>query len=68
AHDAALLIARLRRQVATAPDVRGALRAALAQAKLDDGACGPAVMGSDGELTREPLVLEVVGDQLVIAH
>ena len=65
-HDAAALIARVRAEVANAPDVRGALRAALARAKLDDGACGPAAMGLDGELAREPAVLEVQGDQLLL--
>jgi hypothetical protein len=39
----------------------------MAQAKLDDGACGPAQMGSDGELQRTPSVLEVSGDQLILA-
>ena len=66
-YDAATLIARARNDAASAVDVRGALRANLAHGKLDDGACGPAAMGSDGELVREPAVLEVVGDQLVLA-
>jgi ABC-type branched-subunit amino acid transport system substrate-binding protein len=63
-HDAATLIAKVRQEVGNAADIRGALRAALARAKLDDGACGPATMGPDGELAREPAVLEVQGDQL----
>jgi hypothetical protein len=48
-----------------AEDPREAMRAALARARLDDGACGPAAMGPDGELAREPSVLEVQGDQLI---
>ena len=66
AHDAAAVIARARADASGAPDVRGAVRAALARAKLDDGACGPAAMGSDGELAREPVILEVQGDQLML--
>jgi ABC-type branched-subunit amino acid transport system substrate-binding protein len=62
--DAATLIAKLRADVANAADVRGALRQALARGKLDDGACGPASIGPDGELVREVSVLEVQGDQL----
>lgn len=66
AHDAALLLARTRAALpATAGDPREHLRAALARASLDDGACGPAAIGGDGELRREPAVLEVQGDQLV---
>jgi hypothetical protein len=66
AHDAAAVIARARKDASTAAEVRGALRAGLAHARLDDGACGPATMGADGELAREPVVLEVQGDQLVV--
>jgi ABC-type branched-subunit amino acid transport system substrate-binding protein len=65
-HDAATLIAQVRKAVANTPDVRGALRSGLARGKLDDGACGPAAMGADGELAREPAVLEVQGDQLLL--
>ncbi len=65
-YDAATLVAVARKAAATASDVRGALRAALAHGKLDDGACGPATMGSDGELAREPAVLEVQGEVLVL--
>lgn len=74
AHDAAAIIAAARASAASAArtgahdgDPRAALRAALARAKLDDGACGPAVMGADGELVREPAVLEVQGEQLILA-
>jgi ABC-type branched-subunit amino acid transport system substrate-binding protein len=80
AHDAAALVARARRDAAVpsraaalrapdlrAPDLRAAMRGALARARLDDGACGPAAMGPDGELAREPVVLEVSGDQLILA-
>jgi len=31
------------------------------------GACGPAAMDVDGELARSPAVLEVQGDDLVVA-
>lgn len=68
AYDAATLIAAARATVAaTAADPRGALRAALARASLPDGACGPAAMGPDGELARVPTVLEVQGDELIVA-
>ncbi len=72
AHDAAALVARARAAAAPAAsrpasDARGVMRAALARARLDDGACGPAAMGPDGELAREPIVLEVSGDQLILA-
>jgi ABC-type branched-subunit amino acid transport system substrate-binding protein len=67
AHDAAWLVARVRREIANSPEPRAAFRAALARAKLDDGACGPAAMGADGELQRTPAVLEVSGDQLIVA-
>lgn len=66
-HDAALLIAAARSQLAGLPDPRAGLRAALARARLDDGACGPAQMGRDGELERSAVVLEVDGDTLVLA-
>jgi len=69
-HDAAALIAQARAAAApagrAAGDPRGALRAALARARQGDGACGPAAMGPDGELLREPAVLEVSGDQLIL--
>jgi branched-chain amino acid transport system substrate-binding protein len=67
AHDAALVIANARREAASSSDPRAALRAALSRAKLDDGACGPATMAADGELAREPIVLEVQGDQFLVA-
>ncbi|MBA3458031.1 MAG: penicillin-binding protein activator [Deltaproteobacteria bacterium] len=67
AHDAAMLVGRARRDAGAAKDPRAALRAAIARAKLDDGACGPAAMDTDGELAREPNVLEVQGDQLIVA-
>lgn len=66
-HDAAMLFARARREVrAGAPDPRSAFRTALARAKLDDAACGPAAIGADGELQRVPAILEVSGDRLVL--
>lgn len=65
AHDAALVVAAARKDAASAPDPRAALRERIARAKLDDGACGPAAMDVDGELHREPRVLEVAGEQLI---
>jgi ABC-type branched-subunit amino acid transport system substrate-binding protein len=67
AHDAALLVAAARKEAASAVDPRGALRERIARAKIDDGACGPASMDVDGELHREPNVLEVAGDQFISA-
>jgi ABC-type branched-subunit amino acid transport system substrate-binding protein len=64
ARDAAALLAQVRGQVASAAEPRLAFRHALARARLDDGACGPAAMAGDGELSREPAILEVQGDQL----
>jgi len=72
AFDAAALIAAARAEAVTgtvtgAPaHARRALRAALAHAKLADGACGAAAIGADGELARVPSVLEVQGDDLVL--
>ena len=66
-HDAAIVMANARREAASSSDPRNALRGVLARAKLDDGACGPAAMGPDGELAREPVVLEVQGDQFLVA-
>ncbi len=63
-YDAAAMIAKARAEAARSSDVRGALRAALARGTLDDGACGPAAIGADGEIQREAAVLEVVGEQL----
>jgi ABC-type branched-subunit amino acid transport system substrate-binding protein len=67
AHDAALLVVKARRSVATATDPRAAFQSALARGKLDDGACGPAAMDVDAELVRTPSVLEVQGDELILA-
>jgi ABC-type branched-subunit amino acid transport system substrate-binding protein len=80
AHDAAALVAGARAEAApaiasgsgstpagtTGPDPRAALRAALAHAKLADGACGAASIGADGEVFRTPSVLEVQGDDLIL--
>jgi ABC-type branched-subunit amino acid transport system substrate-binding protein len=65
--DAAALVAAARAAVAGSAGTgsRAALRAALAHARLDDGACGPAAIGPDGELERTPSVLEVQGDALI---
>ncbi|MGE0546725.1 MAG: penicillin-binding protein activator [Kofleriaceae bacterium] len=65
AYDAATLMTGARHHAAQSPHPRAALRAALARAAIDDGACGPAAIASDGELTRELTVLEVEGDQLL---
>jgi ABC-type branched-subunit amino acid transport system substrate-binding protein len=68
ARDAAALIAAARAEAAgTRAPTRAALRAALAHARLDDGACGPAAIASDGEIERTPSVLEVQGDALILA-
>ncbi len=70
AHDAALLVGDARQRAAASPaggrDMRSALRAELARGVLDDGACGPAAIDVTGELAREPSVLEVQNDQLIV--
>jgi len=66
-YDAAAIVAAARAVAeASAGDPRAALRAALAHARLADGACGPAAIGPDGELARTPSVLEVQGDELIL--
>jgi len=69
AYDAAQVIAKARAEASAAGgrEPRAALRDALAHVRLDDGACGPAAMQPDGELGRSPSVLEVQGDQLIVA-
>ena len=68
AFDAAALVVQVRATLGTSsPDPRAAFRTALSRARLDDGACGPAAMDVDGELGRTPTVLEVQGDELLIA-
>ncbi len=67
AYDAATVVANARAAAARAKEPDIALRAELARAKLDDGACGAAAMSAAGELEREPIVLEVQGDQLILA-
>jgi ABC-type branched-subunit amino acid transport system substrate-binding protein len=67
AFDAAALVATARATAAGARDPRAALRDTLARGKLDDGACGPAAVGADGELARTPSILEVSGDELIVA-
>ncbi len=67
AFDAALMVVKARAAAASSPDARGAFKSALARGKLDDGACGAAAMDVDGELVRELAVLEVQGDELVMA-
>jgi ABC-type branched-subunit amino acid transport system substrate-binding protein len=63
AFDAATLVAEARKSSTT----RAAMRAAIARAKLDDGACGAAKMDVDGELYRSFVTLEVQGDELIVA-
>ncbi|MEZ4359511.1 MAG: penicillin-binding protein activator [Kofleriaceae bacterium] len=46
---------------------RGAVRAALARAAREDGACGPLSLGPDGEVVREPAALLIEGEDLVIS-
>lgn len=67
AHDAALYMFGARKLAASATDPRAALRNALARGKLDDGACGASAIDGDGEVARPATVLEVSGDQLVVA-
>ena len=67
AYDAATIVANARHAVGNAPDPRTALARELAHARLDDGACGPAVIGADGELARDATTLEVQGDELIMA-
>lgn len=64
AHDAAQLVAQVRKEISQT-EPRASFRALFAKAKLDDGACGPAAIGADGELAREAVLLEVSGDQLI---
>ena len=67
--DAAAIMAAARDQAIAGGTAmpRAALRAALARARFDDGACGPAAIGPDGELARTPSVLEVQGEELILA-
>jgi ABC-type branched-subunit amino acid transport system substrate-binding protein len=67
AFDAATLVAAARDAIGGAADPRAAMRSALSRARLADGACGSAAMDVDGELARTPAVLDVQGDELVIA-
>jgi ABC-type branched-subunit amino acid transport system substrate-binding protein len=67
ASDAAALFAHARAQAAASKDPRAVLRATLAGARADDGACGPAAIDASGELVRTPTVLEVQGDELIVA-
>jgi ABC-type branched-subunit amino acid transport system substrate-binding protein len=68
AFDAATLMTKARATLSpSTPDPRAALRLALSRVRIDDGACGPAAMDTYGEIARTPAVLEVEGDQLVVA-
>lgn len=64
AHDAWLLVERARASAAGAPSPRAAWSAALAGARLDDGACAPAAI-VDGALVREPALLGVDAGEIV---
>ncbi len=66
-HDAARIVFAARKLAANAADPRAAFRTALARAKLDDGACGASTIGPDGEIQRAATVLEVSGDELIVA-
>lgn len=67
--DAATLAAAARETVpGQSADARESYRLALASARIDDGACGPATIGRDGEIVRESLMLEVVGDELELVE
>jgi ABC-type branched-subunit amino acid transport system substrate-binding protein len=46
---------------------RAGVRAALAQLRLEEGACGGLAIGGDGEVQRETAVLQVDGEDLVLA-
>ncbi len=66
-HDAAAMLAAARTAAAASSEPRRALRIALAHARLEDGVCGPAAIGPSGELERTPTILEVQGDELILA-
>lgn len=68
AHDAAAWISR----AVTAARLAGrghraGVAAAMAQTRLSEGACGPLSIGADGEVVREPAVLQVDGEDFVLA-
>jgi ABC-type branched-subunit amino acid transport system substrate-binding protein len=67
AYDAATLIAAARLAASHDGDVRRALLTAIAHARLDDGACGAAAIGADGEIERDAAVMQVEGDDLINA-
>lgn len=69
AHDAARLVLEARAGSAAGDPAtaRERVRAAIARAKLDDGACPAAVMALDGELSREVVTVIVEGGELVLS-
>jgi ABC-type branched-subunit amino acid transport system substrate-binding protein len=67
AYDAAALVAAARAAAADSSDPRAAFRTALAHAQLPDGACGAAVIDPSGEVARTSSVLQVQGDELIVA-
>lgn len=71
AFDAALLVLQAREQAAaggqrTGPGLRQAFARALAGARLDAGACGPAQMGPSGTIVREAVLLRIDTDSFVL--
>ncbi len=70
AHDAWRLLAAARTAAAArarpGDDLRAALVTALRRATLDDGACGAARVGADGQLEREPVLLGVDAGEIVV--
>jgi hypothetical protein len=71
AHDAVRLVLLARDRAGLAA-VSGrarwaALTRALVGTRLDDGACGPALIDATGEVLRDPVVLQVEAGELVLA-
>lgn len=66
AHDAAALVLAAHASARGARDVRAAFIRALREARLSNGACGPATVSPAGEIEREPLILRVDGGEFVL--
>ena len=62
AYDAALLVLSARSRAADRP---GFIEK-LVGARLEDGACGPARVGSNGEIVRSVVVLRVDGGEFMV--
>jgi ABC-type branched-subunit amino acid transport system substrate-binding protein len=71
AHDALRLVLAARDRAGLAARTGRARWTALARAvvgtRLDDGACGPALIDPTGEVVRDPIVLQVDAGELVLA-